>query len=115
MVATSALSWLIVAGAAGARAHPEALYGMLGPLAVAAVSSIVTERTVRSRPERLMGVMITGLAIKAVLFGVYVTVMLRLMALRPVPFVASFTGYFIALHVIEAVFMQRLIADTIKL
>jgi hypothetical protein len=28
--------------------------------------------------------------------------------LRPVPFVVSFTGYFIALHVTEAVFMRRL-------
>jgi hypothetical protein len=114
MVAASVLSWLIVAGAAGARANPEALYGMLGPLAVAAVSSIVTERTVTSRPERLMGVMVTGLAIKAVFFGVYVAAMLRLMALRPVPFAVSFTAYFIALHVIEVVFMRRLIADKIE-
>jgi hypothetical protein len=114
MVAASLLSWLIVAGIAGGRGNPEVLYGMLGPLVVAAVSWIVTERTYISHPDRLMSVMLKGLAIKAVFFGVYVAAMLRLMALRPGPFVASFTGYFIALYAIEAVFLKRLIADKIR-
>ena len=111
MIAASVLSWLIVAGVAGARANPEVLYGMLGPLAVASVSWMVTERTYTSSPERLTGVMVTGLVIKAVFFGAYVVVMLRVLALRPVPFVLSFTGYFIALHATEALFMRRLFAD----
>jgi hypothetical protein len=110
MIAASVLSWLIVAGMAGARANPEALYGMLGPLAVASVSWIVTERTYTSSPERLTGVMVTGLGIKAVVFGAYVVTMVRLVGLRPIPFVASFTGYFIALHLMEALFMRRMFA-----
>ena len=36
--------------------------------------------------------------------------MLRVLALRPVPFVLSFTSYFIALHATEALFMRRLFA-----
>jgi hypothetical protein len=55
-----------------------------------------------------MGVLITGMAIKAVFFGVYVVVVLRILALRPGPFIASFTSYFIALHMMEALFMRRL-------
>jgi hypothetical protein len=110
MIAASVLSWLIVAGVAGARANPEVLYGMLGPLAVASASWTVTARTYTSSPERLTGVMVMGLAIKAVFFGAYVVVMLRLLGLRPVPFVLSFTGYFIALHATEALFMRRLFA-----
>jgi hypothetical protein len=43
-----------------------------------------------------------------VFFGAYVVVMLRVLALRPGPFVASFTSYFIALHMMEALFMRRL-------
>ena len=54
-------------------------------------------RTHAAAPERLTGVMMTGFALKMVFFGVYVVVMLRVLALRPVPFVVSFTGYFIAL------------------
>ena len=108
MIAASVLSWLIVAGLAGARANPEVFYGMLGPLAVASVSWMVTERTYTSGPHRLLGVMIKGLAVKAVFFGAYVAGMLRVVGLRPVPFVVSFTSYFIALHVMEALFMRRL-------
>lgn len=108
MVGASVISWLVAARAAGANANPEVLYGMLAPLVIAVASWMVTERTYRAAPERLMGVMVPGLLVKAVLFGAYVVMMLRGLGLRPVPFVVSFTSYFIALHVIEAVFMQRL-------
>jgi hypothetical protein len=111
MIAVSILSWVIVAGVAGGRANPEVLYGMVGPLAVAAVSWVITKRTYAAARERLMGVLITGMAIKAVFFGAYVVVMLRILALRPGPFIASFTSYFIALHMMEALFMRRLFAN----
>jgi hypothetical protein len=111
MIAVSLLSWVIVAGVAGGRANPEVLYGMVGPLAVAAVSWVITKRTYAAARERLMGVLITGMAIKAVFFGAYVVVMLRILALRPGPFIASFTSYFIALHMMEALFMRRLFAN----
>jgi len=39
---------------------------------------------------------------------VYVAGMLRVLGVRPVPFVLSFTIYFIALHMTEALFMRRL-------
>jgi hypothetical protein len=60
-------------------------------------------------PERLAGVMMTGFALKAVFFGVYVVVMLRVMMLRPVPFVVSFTAYFITLYAMEALLLRRLL------
>ena len=106
MVGASVVSWLIASRVAGA--NPEVLYGMLGPLVVAALSWVVTERTYKANPERLTGVMVKGLGIKAIFFGAYVVGMLRVAELRPVPFVVSFTSYFIALHVIEALFMRRL-------
>ena len=108
MIATSVLSWVIVAGIAGGRANPEVLYGMAGPLAAAAGSWIVTKRAYTARPADLMGVLITGMAIKAVFFGAYVIVMLRVLALRPKPFVLSFTVYFVTLYAMEALFMRRL-------
>ena len=108
MAGASIGSWLIASRVAGPDANPEVLYGMLAPLVVAVVSWIVIERTYRSNPERLMHVMVGGLAVKAVFFGAYVAGMLRLVGLRPVPFVVSFTSYFIALHVTEAMFLRRL-------
>ena len=108
MAGASMLSWLIASRAVGPGANPEVLYGMLAPLVVAVVSWIVIERTYRSNPERLMRVMVEGLAVKAFFFGAYVAGMLRVVGLRPVPFVVSFTSYFIALHVTEAVLLRRL-------
>jgi hypothetical protein len=39
---------------------------------------------------------------------VYVAVMLKLLSLRPVPFVFAFTSYFIALYAMQALFLRRL-------
>ena len=108
MAGASIVSWLVASRVVGAGANPEVLYGMLAPLVVAVVSWIVIERTYRASPERLMRVMVEGLAVKAVFFGAYVAGMLRVFGVRPVPFVVSFTSYFIALHVTEAVFLRRL-------
>ena len=113
MIATGVASWVVVAGLVGGRANPEVFYGMAGPLAAAAVSWIVTKRTYAVNPVGLMGVLITGMAVKAVFFGAYVVVMLKVLALRPGPFVASFTSYFVALHMMEAMFMRRLFGSAV--
>lgn len=112
MVGASLASWLAVALALGGAAHPEVLFGMLGPLASAGVTWIAVERSHAAAPERLTGVLVTGLALKMLFFGLYVAVMLRVLMLRPVPFVVSFTSYFIALYVMEALFLRRLLTET---
>jgi hypothetical protein len=108
MVGGALASWLAVTAATGADAHPEVLYGMLGPLAAACGTWVGTQRTYRFNPQRLTGVMVGGMAIKAVFFAVYVAVMLRGIGVRPRPFVLGFTGYFVALYGLEALFLKRL-------
>ena len=44
-----------------------------------------------------------------IFFG-HVAVMLRASSIRPIPFIVSFTGYFIGLHVMEAICLRRLVA-----
>ena len=114
MVGACAVSWAIAGAASGDTAEPEILAGMAGPLASAVTSWIAYERAHRSAPGRLTNVMIAALAAKMVLFAVYVVVMLRVFALRPVPFVVSFASYFIALHAMEAVFLRRLLSDDLR-
>jgi len=108
MAGASVVAWLAVSAIGGDRVNPEALYGMLGPLASACVAWIVMVRVHRSTPERLTAVMMAGFAVKLLFFGVYVVVMLRVLALRPVPFVTAFTSYFIALYAMQALFLKRL-------
>ena len=110
MVGSGAGSWVAIVAATGARMHPELLFGMLGPLVSAVFTWVAVERTFKAAPERLTGVMVVAFGAKMVLFGLYVAAMLRLANLRPIPFVVGFTGYFIALYLMEALFLRRLLA-----
>ena len=112
MVGLSGLSWLVAAGLLDTQARIAVLYGMLGPLAMVAGSWVLMERAYRRNSQRLTGIMVAAFAGKLVFFGAYVAVMLRVLSLSPRPFVASFTGYFIALYLIEALYLRRLLAGS---
>jgi hypothetical protein len=111
MAAVSLGGWLVSTAVAGAGINPEALFGMLGPLAAASGTWVAVVRAHAAGPERVTTVLVRGLAMKMVFFGAYVVVLLRGLALRPGPFVVSFTGFFLALLVMEAAFVRRLSTD----
>ena len=110
MVGAAVLSWLAVAAMPDMDHDREVLLGMLAPLAGAVGTWVLVARTYPSRPERLTSLMVAAFGAKLVFFGAYVTVMLKVLALQPLPFVISFTTYFIALHMFEALCLQRLFA-----
>lgn len=110
MAGMCAGAWVVVAAVAP-ELNPEVLLGMAGPLASALATWVVVARTAATAPAKTTGVMVLGLGVKMVFFGVYVAGMLRGAGLRPVPFVLSFAGSFIALHAMEAAFLRRLFAD----
>ena len=74
-------------------------------------SRIVDYREMRD-PASLTSWMIAAFAGKMLFFGAYVAVMLKALSLAPVPFVASFAGYFIALHLFEALSLRAMFAGT---
>ena len=108
MAGAGILSWLAAAPLLDAPARTAVLFGMAGPLAVAVTTWLLAERTYRRNPGALTGVMVAGFAGKMVFFGAYVTVVIKGLSQPAVPFVVSFAGYFIALHVIEALALRRL-------
>ena len=108
MAGASVASWLAISVVGGDTVNPEALFGMLGPLLSACITWVAVDYTWRTTPERLTGVMMMGFAAKLVFFGLYVAAMLRGLSLRPVPFVAAFVSYFIALYAMQALFLKRL-------
>ena len=111
MAVASIGAWLVATRVLGFDANREILLGMAGPLVAAVATWVMVERTyTSSHPERLTNLMIQAFAAKMVFFGIYVVVMFKAVSLRQMPFVVSFTSYFIALHVIEALCMQRLFA-----
>jgi hypothetical protein len=114
MIAASLLSWLAVTMLAGTDTSVAVLLGMIGPLVVASATWMLAEGTYTRHPERLTSIMVRAFAGKLVFFGVYVAVMLEVLSLRPIPFVVSFTAYFIALHLTEAFWLRRLFVGGIR-
>ena len=82
--------------------------GIIGPLLAALVTWIVVVRVHRRNPGGVMHVMMAGFLVKAVYFGVYVVVMIKVFDLEPVPFIVSFSAAFISLYALQAVLFARL-------
>lgn len=113
MAGMSFASWLAIAAIPGLDSDREVLFGMLAPLAGAAATWVLVARTYTSDPALLTGRMIAAFAAKLLFFGVYVTIMLKVLSVEALPFVASFTTYFIALHLFEALCLQRLFSGRV--
>jgi hypothetical protein len=108
MLTGSVLSSVVLTILLGSRTGMDIWIGMLGPLAAALASWIAMERQYRQRPEGLTGLMIKAFAIKMIFFALYVTVLLGVRLVQPVPFAISFLGYFLSLHTVEAIGLRRL-------
>ena len=114
MAAACAATWFVAAVIVDRRTSLEIFFGMLAPLAAASGTWLLVWRVYKERPEQLTGLMAAAFGVKMVFFGTYVALMLVVMRVRPVPFVASFTGYFVALYLIEALYMRRLFSERSK-
>ena len=111
MIGAGLVSWLAATIGFGAQSGLATLLGTAGPLVVAVVSWLVAERAYRREPASLTGVMMTGFVAKMVFFGAYVALAIKGLSQPAVPFAVSFTGSFIALHLIEALALKRLFAS----
>ena len=110
LTAASVLMVVVAASAAPAAAM-EFVLGMVGPLVVGVATMVVVERTYRRDPAALMRLLVKAFGAKVVLYGAYVTAVVALTSLNPVPFVASFCVYFIGLHLTEAFLLRSLFAQ----
>ena len=111
MGCVSVASWFVAALIVDRRTGIEILFGMLGPLIATASSWVLAERIYRQRTEQLTTVMATAFVAKIVFFGAYIAVVIVLLRFRPVPFVVSFTSYFITLYLMEALYLRRLFSE----
>jgi hypothetical protein len=110
MAGASVTTWLAATGLVEPGARIDVFLGMFGPLAAVATTWVLAERVYRESPGRLTLLMIAGFVGKLVFFAAYVAIVLGVFSHHPVPFVVSFTSYFIALYLMEAVFLRRLFA-----
>jgi hypothetical protein len=110
MMAASLAAAVAAIAIAGRETSAGVFLGMLAPLAAAGVSWVMIERTFKRDPQQLTALMIGAFVAKMLFFGAYVALILAVVGVQPVPFVVSFTGFFIALYLTEALLMRRLFA-----
>ena len=96
----------------GARFGREVWLGMFAPLVVVIATWVLAERVHRANPGALTAVMISAFAGKLVFFGAYVGLAIGVLDVQRAPFVVSFAGYFIVLHMIEAHLLKRLFVSS---
>ena len=113
MIGSSVASWAVITAAGGAGFNPELALGIVAPLIGAVVSWLHVERTFARAPERLTSALIAGFAAKMIFFGLYVGV-LGALWLRPAPLVVTFGAAFIVLHAIEAGYLRKLLAGSVR-
>ena len=111
MIGAGLLTWQATTLGFGAQTMTATFYGMAAPLVVAIVTWRMAEQTYRRDPAALTGLMMAGFVGKMVFFGAYVAVVIKVLSQPAVPFAVSFTGSFIALHLIEALALRRLFAS----
>jgi hypothetical protein len=87
----------------------EIFLGMITPLVVGIASIQVSKNVFQKSPEKLTASLIKSFLIKMVLYAVYFIMILSFYDFEPIPFIISFTGFFILFYVIEAIFLQKLI------
>jgi hypothetical protein len=108
MLSGSVFSAGILSLVLGAGARLEVWLGMLGPLVSAVASWIAMGRQYARHPEGLTRILIKAFAAKMIFFAGYVTVLLGAGLVHAIPFAISFLGYFLSLHIVEAVGLHRL-------
>lgn len=112
MLSGSILTALILTILLKPEIRPALWIGMAGPLISAIVSWMAMHRQYLRRPEGMTALMIKAFAVKMIFFAGYITVLVSFGWVQPIPFVASFVCYFLALHGVEALGLRRLQIDS---
>jgi hypothetical protein len=87
----------------------EILLGVAGPSVGVLTAWLLMVRTFRRNPAALTRLMMIAFAAKMIFFGAYVAFVLRMLPVRPIPFVVAFTSAFIALYTMQAFALRRLL------
>ena len=108
LVALCVTSCGLIATLVTPDAIAAAFMGMLAPLIVGIATIIMVERTIRNAPRALTSRMTIAFLAKMLFYAAYVSVVLAVVTTTPIPFMVSFTVYFVALQFTEAVYFKTL-------
>ena len=110
LVAVCVASCGLCTGVLAPDAARATFLGMTAPLVVGLATILLVERTVRTDILTLTARMTKAFIAKLVFYAVYVSIVVRVLAVDPVPFAVSFTLYFVVLQNTEALYFKVLFA-----
>ena len=110
IVAGSILSAVAITAWIGSQTRFDVILGMIGPLIAVLWTWVAVERMYKRRPEAVTSLMIKAFGAKMLFFAAYISLIVGADLVRPIPFVISFTLYFLALHLTAAYLLRRLMA-----
>ena len=87
----------------------EIFLGMVLPWLISLISISITHSIYSINPEKLIKNMTKALLIKMLSYGLLFVLIFTFISFNPLPFIISFTGYFLALHIIEAFTLRFII------
>ena len=80
----------------------EIFLGMVLPWLISLISISKTHFVYNINPEKLIKHMTTAMLMKMLSYGLLLVIMFTFISFNPLPFIISFTGYFLVLHITEA-------------
>ena len=86
----------------------EIFLGMVLPWLISLISIVKTRSVYNLNPEKLIKHMTTSMLMKMMSYGLLLIIIFTFISFNPLPFIISFTGYFLTLHITEA-FVLRFI------
>ena len=98
-------TWVLTA-AILERYMAEIFLGMTAPLVVGIATVVRVESIFQNSPEKLTAFMTKAFGGKMVLYGLYLGAIIAFSAFNERPFLVSFVVYFVALHMLEALFIR---------
>ncbi len=84
----------------------EVFLGMIVPLVVGICFIFFISFVHQKNPQKLTNSMIKAFAIKMIIYAIYFVVIFTFCTFTPFPFILSFAGYFLTLHLCEALLLR---------
>ncbi len=101
-------SWGLLAGLIEQPIGGDLFWGMFGPWLIGIVTVFFIQKAYINNPGKLTNLMIKSFFSKMLFYGLYVSYLVLTDTVSFIPFVISFTVYFVVLHVLEALYFQSI-------
>lgn len=89
----------------------EIFLGMIAPLIIGIISIYLISDIQKKSPEKVTNILLKTFVGKMIFFGAYFIYIFTFYSFNPTPFIISFTGYFLTLHVSEALFLKTIFTN----